>query len=142
MLGKVKLGEVFIPVMNFGVCDFSRFAVTDWRLWRWRLCFLALMAATQNKIPVSGSSIPVSGVKLKRGSYVYWLFFNIDLRSARSMESSRRDFLRDVAEHRSVLKTDQNTYHSRFSFMPTGVLFLLCIGSFARKGIKGFSAKC
>jgi len=29
--------------MNFGVCDFSRFAVTDWRL-----CFLALMTATHN----------------------------------------------------------------------------------------------
>ena len=26
---------------NFGVCDFSRLAVTDWRLW-----FLALMTAT------------------------------------------------------------------------------------------------
>ena len=32
--------------MNFGVCDFSRFADTDWRLRRWRLCFLALMTAT------------------------------------------------------------------------------------------------
>jgi len=32
--------------MNFGVCDFSRFSVTDWRLQRWRLWFLTLMAAT------------------------------------------------------------------------------------------------
>jgi len=32
--------------MNFGVCDFSRFALTDWRLRRWRLLFLALMTAT------------------------------------------------------------------------------------------------
>ena len=24
--------------MKFGVCDFSRFAVTDWRLRRWRFC--------------------------------------------------------------------------------------------------------
>jgi len=38
----VKLGEVYIAVMNFGVCDFSRFAVTDWRLW-----FLALITATR-----------------------------------------------------------------------------------------------
>jgi len=28
------------------VCDFSRLAVTDWRLRRWRLWFLALMTAT------------------------------------------------------------------------------------------------
>jgi len=32
--------------MNFGVGDFSRFAVTVWRLRRWRLWFLALMTAT------------------------------------------------------------------------------------------------
>jgi len=30
-----------VAVKNFGVCDFSRLAVTDWRLW-----FLALMTAT------------------------------------------------------------------------------------------------
>jgi len=49
------------------------------------------------------------------------------------MESSRRDLLNDVAEYRSVLKTDQNTYNARFSFTPktgielpkTGVSFLL-----------------
>jgi len=29
-------------------CDFSRLAVTDWRLRRWRLWFLALMTATLN----------------------------------------------------------------------------------------------
>jgi len=28
--------------MNFGVCDFSRFVVTDWRLRRWRLWQLPL----------------------------------------------------------------------------------------------------
>jgi len=33
--------------MNFGVCDFSLFAVTNWRLRRWRLWFLALMTATR-----------------------------------------------------------------------------------------------
>jgi len=42
------LGEVSIAVKNFGVCDFSRLAVTDWRLRRWRLWFLALMTATQH----------------------------------------------------------------------------------------------
>jgi len=40
------LGKVSIAVKTFGVCDFSRVAVTDWRLWRWRLWFLALMTAT------------------------------------------------------------------------------------------------
>jgi len=30
---------------NFGVCDFSRLAVTDWHLRRWRLWFLALSNA-------------------------------------------------------------------------------------------------
>jgi len=30
---------------NFGVCDFSRLAVTDWRLRRWRSWFLALSNA-------------------------------------------------------------------------------------------------
>ena len=33
------VGQVSIAVTNFGVCDFSRLAVTDWRLRRWRLCF-------------------------------------------------------------------------------------------------------
>jgi len=28
-----------IAVKTFGVCDFSRLAVTDWRLRRWRLWF-------------------------------------------------------------------------------------------------------
>jgi len=30
---------------SFGVCDFSRLAITDWRLRRWRLWFLALSNA-------------------------------------------------------------------------------------------------
>ena len=37
---------VSIAVKTFGVCDFSRLAVTDWRLRRWRLRFLALMTGT------------------------------------------------------------------------------------------------
>ena len=42
----MRLGKVSIAVTTFGVCDFSRLAVTDWRLRRWRLWFLALMTAT------------------------------------------------------------------------------------------------
>ena len=43
----VRLGKVSIAVKTFGVCDFSRLAVTDWRLRRWRLWFLALMTGTE-----------------------------------------------------------------------------------------------
>jgi len=47
-LSLVTLGKVSIAVKTFGVCDFSRSAVRDWRLRRWRLWFLALMTATQD----------------------------------------------------------------------------------------------
>jgi len=48
------------------------------------------------------------------------------------MESSRRDLLNDMAEHRFILKNNQNTDYTPFSFTPktgielhkTGVLFL------------------
>ena len=40
------------------------------------------------------------------------IFLKIDLCSATSMESSRRDLLNDTAEHRSILNNDQNTYCS------------------------------
>jgi len=40
------------------------------------------------------------------------LFFKIDLCSATSMESSRRDLLNDMAEHRPILKHDKNTHYS------------------------------
>jgi len=36
-----------MAVKTFDVCDFSRLAVTDLRLRRWRLWFLALMTDTQ-----------------------------------------------------------------------------------------------
>jgi len=35
--------------MKFGVCDFPRFAVTDWRLRRWRLWCLALKQAKRSE---------------------------------------------------------------------------------------------
>ena len=43
---------------------------------------------------------------------VFWLFFMIDLCSATSMESSRRGLLNDQAEHRPILKSNQNTHYS------------------------------
>jgi len=40
------------------------------------------------------------------------------------MESSRRDLLNDMAEHKSILKNNQNTYHPRFDFTPKiGIAF-------------------
>jgi len=40
------------------------------------------------------------------------------------MESSRRDLLNDRAEHRPILKNNQNTYHHHFGFPPkTGEAF-------------------
>jgi len=40
------------------------------------------------------------------------------------MESSRRDLLNDMAEHRPILKNNQNTHHPRFGFTPkTGKAF-------------------
>jgi len=39
------LDKVSIAVKTIGVCDFSRLAVKDWRLW-----FLALMTATLCKL--------------------------------------------------------------------------------------------
>jgi len=38
------------------------------------------------------------------------------------MESSRRDFFNDMAERRSILKSNKKTYYPRFSFTPkTGI---------------------
>ena len=34
------------------------------------------------------------------------------------MESSRRDSLNDMDEHRPILKNNQNTYYPRFGFTP------------------------
>ena len=45
-LSEVTLGKVSPAVKTSGVSGFSRLAVTDWRLRRWRLWFLALMTAT------------------------------------------------------------------------------------------------
>jgi len=40
------------------------------------------------------------------------------------MESSRRDHLDDMAEHRPILKNNQNTYCPRFTFIPkAGIVF-------------------
>jgi len=43
---------------------------------------------------------------------MFCLCFEIDLRSATLMKSSRRDLLNDMTEHRSILKNNQNTHYS------------------------------
>jgi len=59
---------------------------------------------TVKQNPRFGNAVPVSGMKLKRGSAFFFYFFNIDLCSTLSMEISRRDLLSDMAEHRLSLK--------------------------------------
>jgi len=40
------------------------------------------------------------------------------------MQSSRRDLLNDMAEHRPILKNNQNMFHPRFGLTPkTGIAF-------------------
>ena len=40
------------------------------------------------------------------------------------MESSRRDLSNDMAEHKPILKNNQNTYKPRYSFIPkSGIAF-------------------
>jgi len=40
------------------------------------------------------------------------------------MESSRRDVLNDIAEHKPILKDNQYTYYPRFGFTPKiGIAF-------------------
>ena len=80
---------------------------------------------TQSKqILCLGNAMPVWGVKPKQGWYVFWLFFKIGLCSAISLERTRRELSIDVAEHRSILKNNQNTNYPRFSFTPkTGIAF-------------------
>jgi len=56
------LGKGSIAVKTFGVCDFSRSAVTDWRLRRWRLWFLALMTATRRLVQVTGLGYAASRI--------------------------------------------------------------------------------
>jgi len=42
----------------------------------------------------------------------YFSTYRPIIRSATSMESSRRELLNDMAEHRPVLKNNQNTHYS------------------------------
>jgi len=69
----------------------------------------------QKNLAVLGDAVSVLGMELKRGLCVFWLCFDIDLRSVTSMESSRQALSNDMVEHRPILKNNQNTYYTRFS---------------------------
>jgi len=82
--------------MNFGVCNFSSFEVTDWRLRRWRLWFLALMTATLVSVhrraeqSESGQQ-EVSGIKLDENRVGFKFLASLSLRSASlSLRSASR----------------------------------------------------
>jgi len=60
---------VSIAVKTFGVGDFSRLAVTDWRLRRWRLWFSALMTSTQESLPDSSTSFQLLTSAICRESW-------------------------------------------------------------------------
>jgi len=71
----------------------------------------------KNENPVMGNAIPVLGVKLKRGWYLFCIFLEIGLRSAISFKRSRRELSIDMAEHRSWFKNYRNTlYHVLVSY--------------------------
>jgi len=56
--------------------------------------------------------------------YILVIFQRVHLCSATSMESSRRDLLNDMAEHRATLKNNENTYNPCFGFTSkTGIAF-------------------
>jgi len=75
--------------MNFGVCDFSRFAVSDWRLRRWRLWCMALMTVTLLVSPrMSAGAVRFSYktktyllrlISLIGGFQIWWLFLCLNL---------------------------------------------------------------
>jgi len=58
----------------------------------------------QNQTAVLGNSIPVLGVKPKRGRYVFGLFFEIGRSSVISFKKFRRELSIDAAEHKSTSK--------------------------------------
>jgi len=75
------------------------------------------------------------------------LWVKVDLCSAASFKSSRQELSIDMAEHRSILKNNQNTY-PRFSYTPKtgvelpemGILFSLC-PAFSGKSWKSSTVK-
>jgi len=103
------------------------------------------MHSKRKHLAVLGSFIPVLGMKLKRGLYVFWSFFKIDLCSATWMGSSHWNLFNDIAERRAILKNVQNTFYPRFSFIPKigiasykmGVLFLFCVNLRKLGSVKG-----
>jgi len=83
---------------------------------RWNMAFKRGISLLKQNTRFRECYTHVLGVQLNRRKYVFWLFYNIGLCSATSMESSRRDLLNVMAEHRSIFKNSQNT-HNSFIFL-------------------------
>jgi len=119
-MGKTSMSAGLISLMNFVPYDSLLNRCT--RLSCQACCRLPFSDGydqhSKNKAPVLGNSIPFFGCETKTGVEHVLVFFNINLCSATSMESSRRDLFNDVADHESILKNNQNTYYPRFSFTP------------------------
>ena len=60
------------------------------------------MVHSKKETPVLGSVVP--DLDMKRGYYVFWLVFEINLCSAIPFKRSRRELSINVAEHRSIFK--------------------------------------
>jgi len=74
----------------------------------------------------SGECYTCFGYVTKAGVVRILVIFDIDVCSATSFESFRRDLLNDMAERRPISKNNRNTYHPRFGFTPkTGKAFLI-----------------
>jgi len=78
------------------------------------------------------------GRETKMGVVRISVIFKMDLGSATSMESSRRDLSKDMAEERCILKNNQNKHHPRFGFTPKAgiaypkrVFCFYCVESFS-----------
>jgi len=86
--------------------------------------FIKISVTVKTKLPLNALLFTVFDVKLKRGQYVFWLFFKIDLSSATSIIRLNTDL---------SWKISKNTFSPPFSFTPktgiafpyTGILFLL-----------------
>jgi len=70
----------------------------------WLRCENKTRLHSKNETLVLAKAIPDLGIKLKRGFYVFWLFFQIGMCSPISFKRSRRELSIDMAEYRSILK--------------------------------------
>jgi len=79
---------------------------------------------TVKTIPCLGGPTPASGMEVKQGESVIWLFLKINLSTSISTKRSRRELSIDIVVHRGAFKNNQITLFSCFTLIPeTGVGF-------------------